>query len=226
MNMQRVFLVDDHVLFRKGIAALIDARPDMTVLGEAGDGLEAIALARELRPDVILMDIGLPGCSGLEATRVIRGELPETHVVMLTVSDDDHDLFEAIKAGAEGYLLKDAEPDELYGVLEALQRGEVRISGPMASRILSEFARPSAHAAEDETRDPDLTPREVEVLRELVRGSTNKEIAAALDIAENTVKIHLRNILEKLHLKNRTQAVVYAVQKGLVDAGDDLRNGV
>lgn len=225
MQMQRVFLVDDHVLFRKGIAALIEARPDMKILGEAGDGLEAIARARELRPDVILMDIGLPGCSGLEATRVIRQELPETHVVILTVSDDDHDLFEAIKAGAEGYLLKDAEPEELYGVLEALQRGEVRISGPMASRILSEFAKPAARPPEDEKRDPDLTPREVEVLRELVRGSTNKEIAAALDIAENTVKIHLRNILEKLHLKNRTQAVVYAMRKGLVSSQDDGQTG-
>ncbi|BAS26148.1 response regulator [Limnochorda pilosa] len=216
MHLQRILLVDDHVLFRKGIAALIQSRPDMTVLGEAGDGLEAVTRARETHPDVILMDIGLPGCDGLEATRLIKKELPNTHVVMLSVSDDDQDLFNAIKAGAEGYLLKDAQPQELYGVLEALQRGEIRLSGPVAARILTEFVKPSTETPENEPEDPTLTPRELEVLQELARGSTNKEIATTLQISENTVKIHLRNILEKLHLKNRTQAVAYAVQNGLV----------
>lgn len=220
MHPQRILLVDDHVLFRRGLAALLQARPGMMVLGEAGDGREAVIRARETHPDVILMDVEMPGCDGLEATRLIKKDLPDTHIVILTVSDDDRDLFEAIKAGAEGYLLKGADPQELYDVLESLRRGEVRLSGAVASRILMEFVKPIPEVVDEEPEAPSLTPREVEVLQELVRGSTNKEIAGALGIAENTVKIHLRNILEKLHLKNRTQAVVYAVQKGLVEWGE------
>ncbi|WP_324716125.1 response regulator transcription factor [Carboxydochorda subterranea] len=217
----KVLLVDDHVLFRKGLAALFNRRPGFVVVGEAGDGSEAIALASQTMPDVILMDIGLPTVSGIEATRVIKRHTPRVHVVMLTVSDDDRDLFAAIKCGADGYLLKDAEPEELYEVIEEVHQGKPRLSGPIAARILDELRRRD-EAGPDQTQPPPeaLTPRESEVLRLVARGLTNKEIAAGLGIAENTVKIHLRNILEKLHLTNRIQLAVHAVQKGLVNEGE------
>lgn len=213
----RIMLVDDHVLFRKGLEALLAARHDVEVVGEAGDGLEAIAMAQEKVPDVILMDIGMPRCDGLEAARVIAREMPQLQIVMLTVSDDDRDLFEAIKGGAAGYLLKNLQPRQLYDLLEGLQRGEAPISGRLAARILREFRDPHrAEAEATENRGP-LTPREIEVLERVVRGESNNEIAMDLCLTENTVKIHLRNILEKLHLENRVQAAVYAVTAGLVD---------
>jgi len=183
----RILLVDDHVLFRKGLAALLAARQDMEVIGEAGDGLEAIARARETVPDVILMDIHMPKCDGLEAVRIIKREMPHVHIIMLTVSDDDCDLFAAA------------------------------ISGTLAAKILQEFRRLNqSMVPKPEVRD-ELTPREVEVLERVVEGATNKEIAEALVVTENTVKIHLHNILEKLHLQNRIQAAVYAVREGLLD---------
>ena len=215
--MLRILLVDDHVLFRKGVAALLASRQDMQVVGEAGDGLEAIALARDTLPDVILMDIGMPKCDGLEATRRIKREMPCAKIVMLTVSDDDQHLFEAIKSGAQGYLLKNLEPYQLYDMLESIWRGEAPLSGAMAAKILEEFTQPDLGSAqESEVRD-ELTSREIDVLELVAEGKTNKEIASTLVIAENTVKIHLRNILEKLHLQNRIQAAVYAVRQGLLD---------
>jgi DNA-binding NarL/FixJ family response regulator len=217
MEPLRILLVDDHVLFRKGLAALLAPRQDMEVVGEAGDGLEAIARAQETVPDVILMDIHMPECDGLEAVRVIKREMPHVHIVMLTVSEDDRDLFAAIKNGAEGYLLKNLEPYQLFDMLEGVRRGEAPVSGAMAAKILQEFRQPDqTMAPKPEARD-ELTPREIEVLEQVVKGATNKEIAEALVITENTVKIHLRNILEKLHLQNRIQAAVYAVREGLVD---------
>ena len=213
----RILLVDDHVLFRKGMEVLLASRQDMEVVGEAGDGLEAIARARETVPDVILMDIHMPECDGLEAVRVIKREMPHVQIIMLTVSDDDRELFTAIRNGAGGYLLKNLEPYQLFDVLERARYGEVPISGTLAARILQEFRQPDQKVARrPEARDA-LTPREIEVLERVVEGDTNKEIAEALFITENTVKIHLRNILEKLHLHNRIQAAVYAVREGLVD---------
>jgi DNA-binding NarL/FixJ family response regulator len=212
----RIMLVDDHVLFRKGLEALLSARHDVEVVGEAGDGLEAIAVAREKLPDAILMDISMPGCSGLEAVRVLSREMPQLQIVMLTVSDDDRDLFEAIRSGAVGYLLKNLQPRELFDLLEGLKRGEAPISGKLAARILSEFRSPRTPTkGETEIRDP-LSPREVEVLERVVLGEGNREIAETLCLTENTVKAHLRNILEKLHLQNRVQVAVYAVTAGLV----------
>jgi len=217
MEPLRILLVDDHVLFRKGVAALLAARPDMEVVGEAGDGLEALARARETLPDVILMDLSMPRCSGLEATQLIKQEMPHVHIVMLTVSDDDRDLFAAIKNGAEGYLLKNLEPQQLFDLLEGVRRGEAALSGTLAAKILQEFRQPDKSLARQlEVRD-ELTPREIEVLKLVVEGDSNKEIAAKLGIQENTVKIHLRNILEKLHLQNRLQAAVYAVRQKLVE---------
>lgn len=212
----RILLVDDHILFRKGVASLIASHPHMEVAGEAGDGLEAVAQAREMMPDVILMDISMPKCDGLEATRLIKREMPHVKIIMLTVSDDDRHLFAAIKDGAEGYLLKNLEPHQFFEMLEGLRSGEVAISGIMASKILQEFRQPEQSSAQPSETGDDLTPREIEVLELVVEGGTNREIAESLSITENTVKIHLRNILEKLHLQNRIQAAVYAVRQGLV----------
>jgi DNA-binding NarL/FixJ family response regulator len=213
----RILLVDDHVLFRKGITALLASRRDMVVVGEAGDGLEALAQARETIPDVIMMDIGMPRCDGLEATRRIKREMPYAKIVMLTVSDDNHDLFEAIKSGAQGYLLKNLEPYQLFDMLESISRGEAPLSGVIAAKILKEFSRPDQDTARQAEAREELTLREIDVLELVAEGKTNKEIASALVISENTVKIHLHNILEKLHLHNRIQAAVYAVRQGLVD---------
>jgi DNA-binding NarL/FixJ family response regulator len=215
--MLRILLVDDHVLFRKGVAVLLLNRSGIQVVGEAGNGLEAIEMARETLPDVILMDIEMPKCNGLEATRRIKREMPHVKVVMLTVSDDDQNLFEAIKSGAQGYLLKDLEPNQLYDLLESVSQGEAPLSGIVAAKILKEFTRPNQSPTPGTEVVDELTTREIDILELIVEGRTNKEIAFARNISENTVKIHLRNILEKLHLQNRIQAAVYAVRQGLVD---------
>jgi DNA-binding NarL/FixJ family response regulator len=217
MKPLRILLVDDHILFRKGVAALLSFRPELQVVGEAGDGLEAVAMARELLPDVVLMDIAMPGCGGLEAVRRISRELPRVRVVMLTISDDDSDLFEAIKNGAAGYLLKDLEPAQLYDMLEGVRRGEAPITGALAARILEELRTPGAKSTSRPAERETITPREREVLERLVAGDTNQEIARALCLTENTVKLHLKNILSKLHVRNRVQAALMAVREGLVD---------
>jgi DNA-binding NarL/FixJ family response regulator len=217
--MLRILLVDDHVLFRKGVAALLAAHQDIQVVGEAGDGLEAIEIARETLPDIILMDINMPRCDGLQATRQIKREMPHVTIVILTVSEDDKDLFEAIKSGAQGYLLKNLEPYQLYDLLESISRGEAPLSGAIAAKILKEFSQPSSSSGEEPILVDELTARETMILQYVAEGLTNKEIATTLVISENTVKIHLRNILEKLHLQNRIQAAVYAVRQGLVDDG-------
>ena len=215
--MIRVLLVDDHIIFRKGVAALLTNRQDIVIVGEASNGEEALQAARELLPDVILMDINMPVCDGLEATRRIKRELPHIKIVMLTVADDNQEIFEAIKSGAQGYLLKNLDPDQLYELLESISRGEAPLSGTIAAKILKEFTHPSLESQEDDETADELTQREISILELVVEGLTNKEIASKLFISENTVKIHLRNILEKLHLKNRIQAAVYAVRKGLVE---------
>lgn len=216
----RILLADDHVLFRKGLEALLASRPDMQVVGEAGDGLEAIAIARDTMPSVILMDIAMPKCNGLEAVKVISREMPHVQIVMLTFSDDERDVFEAIKSGGVGYLLKNLTPQALFEMLEGLRRGEAPINGKLAYRILQEFRQPRSTTREAEAREA-LSPREIDVLERVVEGKNNREIADALCVTENTVKIHLRNILEKLHLQNRIQVAVYAVRAGLVDKPKD-----
>ncbi len=215
MSEMRIVLADDHLLFRKGVAAVLAAREGFRVVGEANDGLEAIEVTRAAAPDVVLMDLTMPRCSGLEATRTIKSELPQVKIIALTVSDTDHDLFGAIKSGADGYLLKNIQPPQLYDMLEGLQRGEAPINGILAARILKEFRAPDTNTPPGET-EIDLTARERQVLELLVEGLTNKEIATALSVAEDTVRAHVRQILEKLHLQNRIQAAVYAVRQGLV----------
>jgi DNA-binding NarL/FixJ family response regulator len=217
MDPLRILLVDDHVLFRKGIASLLTGREDITIVGEASDGDEAVILAEQTLPDVILMDVNMPRQNGIETVKIVKRELPHIQIVMLTVSDDDNDLFEAIKSGAKGYLLKNLEPQELYTMLDRLRQGEAPISGAMAAKILREFRQPDHNQSKQAEAVDELTAREVEVLEQVVTGASNKEIADILHITENTVKIHLRNILEKLHVQNRIQAAVYAVRQGLVD---------
>jgi DNA-binding NarL/FixJ family response regulator len=213
MEPLRILLVDDHALFRKGIAALLNARQDFVVVGEAENGVEAVTIAQQTAPDVILMDVHMPERGGIETVGIIKQEMPQVHIVMLTVSENDDDLFEAIKNGAQGYLLKDLKPPQLYQFLEGLRHEEAPLSGAMAAKILQEFKQPGR-----DNIDPDeLTEREMEVLECVVTGASNQEIAQSLHITENTVKIHLRNILEKLHVRNRIQAAVRAVRTGLVD---------
>ena len=216
MNNLRILLVDDHILFRKGVAAVVTSRPDLEVVGEASDGLQAIERARETVPDIILMDINMPKCNGLEAVKAIKQEMPHVHIIMLTVSENDLDLFTAIRNGAEGYLFKNLEPAQLFEMLDRIRCGEAAVSGSTAAKILSEFRQPTVDPNQPAELKSDLTPREIQLLELIVQGQTNREIAASLSIAEDTVKIHLRNILEKLHLRNRIQAAVYAVRQGLV----------
>ncbi|MBI2115760.1 MAG: response regulator transcription factor [candidate division NC10 bacterium] len=213
----RVLLVDDHALFRRGIASILAAERGFEVVGEASDGLGALERARELMPDVILMDIFMPGANGLEATRRIKEALPYVKIVMLTVSEEDQNLFEAIKSGAQGYLLKKIEPQELFAMLKGVVQGDAPISRAMAAKILGEFAHQARQTAAPSSPAANLSPREKEVLDLVTQGKSNKEIAAALAIAENTVKNHLKNILEKLHLENRVQAATYALREGLVE---------
>jgi DNA-binding NarL/FixJ family response regulator len=217
MESLRILLVDDHVLFRKGIASLLSGREDFAIVGEANDGIEAVTLAQQTLPDVILMDVNMPRQNGIETVKVIKREMPHVQIVMLTVSDDDSHLFEAIKSGAKGYLLKNLEPQELYTMLDRLRHGEAAISGAMAAKILREFREEERGQDKGSELVDELTAREIEVLEQVVTGASNKEIADTLHITENTVKIHLRNILEKLHVHNRIQAAVYAVREGLVE---------
>ena len=216
----RVLLADDHALFRAGIASLLRAW-GMDVVGQAADGIEAIELTRRLEPELVLMDVGMSPCNGLEATRVIKTEHPEVKVIIVTVSEDDHDLFEAVKSGAEGYLLKGMSEEELGTTLEKISAGEPALSPGLAARILDEFAR-MAREGTGRAAGPEggLTDREREVLRLVADGATNREIGSQLFISENTVSFHMKNILAKLHLKNRAQAAAFAIRAGLADDGE------
>ena len=210
----RVLLADDHALFRAGLATLLRAW-GLQVVAQAGNGEEAIAKARQFHPDLIFMDINMPSPNGLEATRTIKAESPDTKIIILTVSDDEEDLFEAIKSGAEGYLLKNLREEEFADLVRRIDRGEPVLSPILAKKLLHEFSRLKEEEHRPEV-EAGLTAREQEVLEELAHGSTNKEIAAALYISENTVNYHMKNILSKLHLRNRSQVVAWALQHGAV----------
>ncbi|HEX5495209.1 MAG TPA: response regulator transcription factor [Mycobacteriales bacterium] len=214
----RVLLVDDHALFRRGLRATLELEPDISIVGEAGDRDGAVGDAAELLPDVVLMDVRMPRGSGIEACSAIRAAVPSTRIVMLTVSDDEADLYEAVKAGATGYLLKEMDPDELASAIRAVHQGQSLLNPAMASKLLTEFtamARKSGPGPQIPA--PRLTGREMEVLRLIARGMSNREIARELFISENTVKNHIRNMLEKLQLHSRMEAVVYAVREKLLE---------
>jgi DNA-binding NarL/FixJ family response regulator len=209
LPMIRILLVDDHILFRQGLVSLLDAQPDISVVGEAGSAREAISKAEALEPDLVLMDFGLPDGNGLDATRVILADRPETDIVFLTVHEEDDRLFAALRSGAKGYLLKNVPIAKLLEFLRGVERGEAALSPDMTSRVVDEFARlePLSETPTPSQSGPDeLTTRELEVLKELVTGATNRQIADDLVISENTVKNHIRSILTKLGVKNRREA--------------------
>ncbi|MFQ5381609.1 MAG: response regulator [Dehalococcoidia bacterium] len=215
MTKTRILLVDDQLLFRKGLRSLLEEQEDFEVVAEGTNGLEGANLARELGPDIVLMDINMPVCDGVEATKIINDDVPSARVVILTVSDEDKELFSAIKAGASGYLLKDLKPDELFDMIRGLMKGESLVSAAIGGRLLREFqSRP--WNGPGETNERSLTARELEVLQLVTEGYSNAEIGRKLFIVEGTVKNHLHNILEKLHLENRLQATTYALSEGLV----------
>ncbi|OGN80795.1 MAG: hypothetical protein A2X23_00255 [Chloroflexi bacterium GWC2_73_18] len=218
----RILLVDDQTLFRRALAGLISAEPDLEVVAEARDGHEALERVRELRPDLVVMDVQMPVAGGVEGVRLIRELGPQPRIVMLTVSDEDDDLFASVAAGANGYLLKNVDPDVFCDLLRGVMRGEAPISPAIAHKLLAALrgAGPLPGGREEAgSTAPDggaLTPRETEILQLLAGGLTNKEIAARLAIGEGTVKNHVHHALEKLHLSNRAQAAAFAIREGLV----------
>lgn len=211
----RVLLVDDHALLRRGVRSILETDERIAVVGEATNGREGVERAQELMPDVIMMDINMPFCGGLEATRQIKAMMPYVKILMLTVSETEQDLFEAVKTGAQGYLLKNVDPEQLIEGVCKVARGEAVIPGALATKIIAEFGSSKQEEATVPGIDC-LTHRELEVLGCLSTGASNKEIAARLFISEHTVRNHIQNILGKLHLGNRVQAAAYAVREGIV----------
>jgi Response regulator containing a CheY-like receiver domain and an HTH DNA-binding domain len=217
----RILIADDHPLFRDGLRSLLQARGH-DVVGEAHNGREAVELARKLLPEFVLMDVSMPELDGIEATRLIVAEIPNVKVVILTASDQDETLFDAIKAGAQGYLLKNLEAEDFFALLERAARGEPALTPVLARKLLLEFAKPHT-APRTSDDDPDaLTVREREVLELMVEGVTsNRQLAKRLDLSENTVKFHVRNILDKLRLHNRAEVVGYALRKKISESGGE-----
>ena len=216
----RALIVDDHALFRRGLEMVLAQEADIELVGQASDGAEAVQKAGEALPDVVLMDIRMPRSSGIEACRTMKEVAPSAKIVMLTISDEEEDLFEAIRAGASGYLLKDIPLDEVADVVRAVHGGQSLINPSMAAKLLTEFA---ALAKREESERPEqvpaprLTDREIEVLQLVARGMNNRDIARELYISENTVKNHIRNILEKLQIHSRMEAVMIAVREKLIE---------
>ncbi len=210
-------VVDDQELFRRGLTMLVSAEDDIAVVGEAADGAEAAALAEMIVPDVILMDVRMPKQSGIEACLAVKQVAPSAKIIMLTMSDDEADLYDAVKNGASGYLLKDASIDEVAQAIRLVAGGQSLITPSMAVKLLEEFKAISRAGARADSTSPKLTGRELEVLNLVAHGLNNREIAKELFISENTVKNHVRNILEKLQLHSRMEAVMYAVREKLLD---------
>ncbi|MDE3721571.1 response regulator transcription factor [Nocardiopsis sp. N85] len=214
----RVMVVDDHALFRRGLVSVLDEEADINVVGEAGDGEEAIRLAARSRPDVVLMDVWMPHARGIEACPRIRESVPGTRFVMLTMSDEESDLFDALKVGASGYLLKEIAVTDIAETIRTIAAGRPSINQAMATKLIGEFAELAKQDSSPPERPviPQLTPREAEVLALVARSLNNRVIGERLFITENTVKNHVRNILEKLQVHSRTEAAIYAVRAGYV----------
>ncbi len=218
----RILIVDDHPLFRQGVRFALEAEPDIDVVGEAADGEQALEMATTLTPDVVLSDVNIPGPDGVEIARALKGALPNTSVILMTAYDDEEQLFNAIRVGAAAYFLKDLGPSELMDGIRRVSRGEYLInesvlSKPMlASRVLQQFADLASEGKEVEPLFVPLSNREIEVLEQIARGNSNKEIARALKISDQTVKNHITSILRKLAVNDRTQAVVYAIRHGWI----------
>ena len=216
----RAMIVDDHALFRRGLEMVLDSEPDIELVGQASDGAEAVEKAAESLPDVVLMDIRMPRSSGIEACRAVKEAAPSAKIVILTISDEEADLFEAIRAGASGYLLKDIPLDEVAGAVRAVHGGQSLINPSMAGKLLTEFATLAKRDDEERAQElpaPRLTEREMQVLKLVARGMNNRDIAKELFISENTVKNHVRNILEKLQIHSRMEAVMVAVREKLIE---------
>lgn len=222
MSPTRVLLADDHQLFREGLAHILNTQPDFEVVGEASDGLEAQVKARKLKPDLILMDVGMPGCDGLEATQRIKHELPQVTIVMLTVRDEDDKLFQSIRNGAQGYILKSIRSKEMLAMLRGAVRGEAAITPALGARMLEEFRRVSRGMRwEIQEKTETLTAREQEILSLVAAGATNMEVADRLHLSIHTVKTHMRKILAKLHQERRYEAAAYALREGLIPPVED-----
>ena len=217
----RVLIADDHAFFRRGLEVVLQGEAGLEIVGQASDGVEAVAVATEVAPDVVLMDIRMPKMTGIEAARQMKEVAPSAKIVILTISDEDDDLFEAIRAGASGYLLKDIPLDELADSVRAVHGGQSLINPSMAGKLLTEFATLARRDADEgpakHAPAPKLTDREMEVLKLVARGMNNRDIAKELFISENTVKNHVRNILEKLQIHSRTEAVMIAVREKLIE---------
>jgi DNA-binding NarL/FixJ family response regulator len=215
MEKIRVLLADDHAVLRQGIAQVLEAQADMTVVAQAQNGIEAVRLAKQHRPTVALLDINMPEMDGVEATRHITTELPETGVIILTMYRRDDYIFEAIKAGARGYLLKEVELDELLRAVRVVAKGEAVIDAAIAGRVMAEL-RAEVAPTRSTVEEP-LAERDVEILRLLAQGHSNQEIAGQLSVSEKTVRNRLSLVFRRLHLKNRTEAALYAMRQGLVE---------
>jgi len=214
----RVLVCDDHALFRRGLNMILDTESGIEVVAEAEDGVEAVEKAMQLTPDVVLMDVRMPRLSGIEAAARVRESVPSAKILMLTVSDEEEDLYEAVKAGANGYLLKEISIEEVADAIRAVTQGQSLISPSMASKLLQEFNVLSKQADDRSSpHAPKLTERELEVLQLVAQGLSNRKIADKLYISENTVKNHVRNMLEKLHVHSRMEAVLYAMRENLID---------
>jgi len=223
----RILIVDDHALFRVGIANILGREPDFEIVGEADDSRSAVDRAIETSPDVILMDLSLPAPGGIETTQRIKRELPSTAIIVLAVSEDEDALFDAIKAGAAAFILKDVGPDDLVTIIRRVVSGEYLINDKVfakpsvASRVLKEFRELAVYGQEAAPIFAPLSPREVEILDNIAQGMTNKQVAYALSISEQTVKNHMSSILRKLSVNDRTQAVVYAMRQGWIRMPED-----
>ena len=213
--MIRLVIVDDHALFREGLASIIQLEKDIEVSGLAGSVKEAVELVRTLKPDLVLMDFKLPDGNGADATRIVLQEHPDCKIVFLTMSESDEDLLTAIRSGAKGYLLKNMSPSKLVTTLRSVQRGESALSRTMTLRLMDELSHTKELERREDSALANLTPREMDVLRELTAGGRNKEIASRLYLSENTVKYHVHSILDKLSLPNRKAAALFAMEHGI-----------